>query len=433
MNGVAARPPRATRTRTVRVLMFVFLLASAIAWMTWHVSRRVDADLLAPWLLRPLANLTMLVTEPISAATLLLGHPIDGRSAPALAAFVLCCVVGAWVVRRVFLAPPSVAQARVQPLASPTQESAVAASERQSAPQMLDRRAWLLRAGAGGVGVLGASASAHATLIEPQNLVIRRYRVPIASLPPSLDGVRIAVLTDTHIGPAIPEAFVARAVRMTIDLRPDMVLLGGDYISGSSRFVEPAARVFEPLSRELTGVPVLGVLGNHDWWSGGGTTIAAALERAGVRMIDNVALFWTARGELHDAPQSIAALAIVGLGDMLAHDTDVERAFARVPAGTPSIVLVHEPDAAEMHEVVAPGAPRIDLMICGHTHGGQVRLPLLGTPVVPSAFGSKYAGGMAQGPRCRVLTSRGVGMSWLPVRVGVPPEIVEITLSRAPA
>lgn len=245
--------------------------------------------------------------------------------------------------------------------------------------------------------------------------------------------MRIAVLTDTHIGPAIPEAFVARAVRMTIDLRPDMVLLGGDYISGSSRFVEPAARVFEPLSRELTGVPVLGVLGNHDWWSGGGTTIAAALERAGVRMIDNVALFWTARGELHDAPQSIAALAIVGLGDMLARDTDVERAFARVPAGTPSIVLVHEPDAAEMHEVVAPGAPRIDLMICGHTHGGQVRLPLLGTPVVPSAFGSKYAGGMAQGPRCRVLTSRGVGMSWLPVRVGVPPEIVEITLSRAPA
>ena len=90
--------------------------------------------------------------------------------------------------------------------------------------------------------------------------------------------------------------------------------------------------------------------------------------------------------------------------------------------------LTIRPDTAED----LPAAVRLDLMLCGHTHGGQIRVPFLGTPVVPSAFGAKYAGGLCLGPRCPVLVNRGVGMAVLPVRLGVPPEVVLIRLKRAP-
>jgi predicted MPP superfamily phosphohydrolase len=93
----------------------------------------------------------------------------------------------------------------------------------------------------------------------------------------------------------------------------------------------------------------------------------------------------------------------------------------------PRLLLAHEPDTAELPQL----NHRVDLMLAGHTHGGQVKLPLLGTPVVPSAFGSKYAGGLVQGPAYPVLVSRGIGTSIVPVRWGVPPEVVVITLTRA--
>ena len=99
------------------------------------------------------------------------------------------------------------------------------------------------------------------------------------------------------------------------------------------------------------------------------------------------------------------------------------------------IVLAHTPDTAEIPELTGGGrslrARRIDLMVSGHTHGGQVRVPLLGAPVTLSRYGQKYARGLVQGPICPVVISAGIGMSVFPVRFGVPPEVVEITLTRA--
>ena len=125
------------------------------------------------------------------------------------------------------------------------------------------------------------------------------------------------------------------------------------------------------------------------------------------------------------------ALAIVGLGDLTEDATDIPKAFREIQTDTPRVLLAHQPDTAEIGSLKNPDAPRVDVMFSGHTHGGQVRIPFIGTPLVPSNYGSKYAGGLVQGPRFPVVVSRGIGMSLLPVRFRVPPEIVEVTLTRA--
>ena len=112
------------------------------------------------------------------------------------------------------------------------------------------------------------------------------------------------------------------------------------------------------------------------------------------------------------------------MGDLWEDRVSFNDALAGVPEDMPRIVLSHNPDVAE----TMPAGFRVDLMCAGHTHGGQVWVPTLGTPIVPSRYGSKYAGGLVQGPHCRVLVSRGVGMAILPVRFRVRPELVVIDL-----
>jgi hypothetical protein len=203
-------------------------------------------------------------------------------------------------------------------------------------------------------------------------------------------------------------------------------VLTGDYIHSEIRWIRPAAELFRPLVE--SGVPALGVLGNHDWWAAG-NEMRAALERIGVRMIDNDRVFIDAATQRVVGSVPVRGLCIAGLGDLLTHVVDVDAALAGVPDGMARVVLAHVPDTAEEPGLISAGSPRIDLMLSGHTHGGQVKIPGLGTPIVPSKYGQKYAGGLVQGPRFRVLVSRGVGMSILPVRLGVPPEINEVVLS----
>ena len=147
--------------------------------------------------------------------------------------------------------------------------------------------------------------------------------------------------------------------------------------------------------------------------------------RAGIRLLDRDHVFLGPEG-LREEPGE-DALCLAGFGDLWEDEHDPADALVGVPGATPRLVLSHNPDYAER----IPADLRVDLLLAGHTHGGQVRVPGRGTPVVPSAFGQKYAGGLCQGPRCPVQVSRGVGMAYLPVRIGVPPEIVELTLVRA--
>ena len=290
-------------------------------------------------------------------------------------------------------------------------------------PANPSRRAFLLDGplALGGVAITGASA--HSVLVEPFDLRVERYTIPIKDLPTSLSGYRLVQISDTHLGPFIPPEFVAHAVRRAVDLAPDAFLLTGDYVHRRTDCNARAADLFKPLV--ATGRPVLAVLGNHDWF-GDGTDMSNHLKSVGVTMIDNARVFIDPTTRcLSDAAPS-AGLCIAGLGDYGKDTMDIDAALGAIPESMPRILLQHQPDAAEDPAILA--APRIDLMFSGHTHGGQIRLPLLGAPVTLSRYGQKYAGGLAQGPRCPVVVSRGLGMSFLPVRIGVRPELVEVTL-----
>ena len=289
------------------------------------------------------------------------------------------------------------------------------------------RRAFLTNSTLGSIAICAAAAPGYATLIEPWSVKVRRYRIPIEDLPGSLDGLRIVQVSDTHLGPRIPESFIEGVYQQAMDLKPDLVFLTGDHVHDGVREHERAAELCKPLV-DSTPMGVVGVLGNHDWW-GDGDALTRLLEGAGVRMIDNDRLWIDpVNRSLTRVDTGIPSLAVVGLGDLTDSKIRTRQAFRDVGVSTPRLVLAHNPDTAEIGPLISSQGPRVDLMFSGHTHGGQVRIPFLGTPIVPSRYGQRYAGGLVDGPAFRVCVSRGVGMSMLPVRVGVPPEISEITL-----
>lgn len=279
-----------------------------------------------------------------------------------------------------------------------------------------------------GLGLTGSLV--RGTMVDPWSLQTMKYEVPIRDLPEGLSGLRIVQISDTHLGPRIPSAFIEETVDLAISLRPDVVMLTGDYIHAGVQHIDLAAEIFKPLLR--LNIPVLGILGNHDWY-GDGNRVYRTLARIGITMLDNDRRFLCARSRqlLRMPPES--GLTIAGIGDLVEDVVDLEAAFSSVPRVFPCLLMSHNPDAAELpaFRPLRGEAPRVDIMISGHTHGGQVHIPFVGTPAIPSRYGQKYAGGLVQGPAFPVLISRGVGMSILPVRFGVPPEISEITLVRA--
>ena len=291
------------------------------------------------------------------------------------------------------------------------------------------RRAFMAH-GMLGVGAVGAVASpTYATLVEPWSIKVRRYSVPIKDLPVAFEGLRLVQFSDSHLGPRIPASFVEHAVQRAAELKPDVLLLTGDYVQDGTGENELAARLCKPMI-EAAKYGAIGVLGNHDWW-GDAKLMSDSLRDVGVHMIDNDRVWLDPTTRSISEKPSSGSLAFVGLGDLWEDVVDPARAFAGVEADIPRVVLAHHPDTAEIPGLTRGGSPRVDVMFSGHTHGGQVRIPFIGTPIVPSRYGSKYAGGLVAGPAFPVVVSRGIGMSLLPVRFGVPPEIVEVTLTRA--
>ncbi len=290
------------------------------------------------------------------------------------------------------------------------------------------RRLFLTRATAAGAAFTATGTVAKATLVDPVDLRVVRYKVPIRDLPESLEGLRIAHLSDWHAGARVPLDVLEASTHAALQLKPDLFALTGDYIHSKIHELPAALALIKPLLEPTASrFGVVAVLGNHDYYADA-PAISRALSELGVDMIDNKRRFLTAAGWT-DSPTN--ALCIAGLADKWMDTPKPVVTLAGVHATAPRIVLAHQPDTAELPVFHKPNSPRIDLMLCGHTHGGQVRLPLLGTPVVPSNHGQKYAGGLVQGPAFPVLISRGIGMSVLPIRFGVPPEISEITLTRA--
>lgn len=205
-----------------------------------------------------------------------------------------------------------------------------------------------------------------------------------------------------------------RVVTLANEQHPDLVVLLGDYVIHDvvgGRFIPPEETAME-LGALRARLGVVSVLGNHDWWLDG-ERVRAAFTAERLRPLENEAVRLTDRGH---------AVWVAGLADLWTRVPDIERALRAVPAGETVILLTHSPD-------VFPDVPaRVGLTLAGHTHGGQVALPLIGPPIVPSAFGQRYAAGLVEEGGRRLFVTPGVGTSIVPVRFGVPPEVSVLRL-----
>lgn len=253
--------------------------------------------------------------------------------------------------------------------------------------------------------------------IEPGWVVTRETRVPIARWPEDIGPLRIAALADLHTGsPHITVEKVREIVTSVNAERPDLIVLLGDYVIhgvAGGRFVpiEETAAALRDLHAPLG---VFAVLGNHDWWYDG-RRCARALEAVGIRVLEDASAEVTVRGH---------PLWIAGVSDAMTRAAAIGRALAPVPEGAPVIVLTHNPD------VFVRMPPRVLLTLAGHTHGGQVNLPVLGRLIVPSHYGERYAIGHVREEDRDLFVSPGIGTSIIPVRFRVPPEISLLTVGR---
>jgi uncharacterized protein len=254
-----------------------------------------------------------------------------------------------------------------------------------------------------------------AFVIEPSRLVLRETRITLPSWPANLKGLRIAVISDLHAGsPFITLDKIHQIVEMTNAARPDLILLPGDFVIQGvpgGKFMEP-----EVMASSLKGLrarfKVFATLGNHDWWYNG-QRVKKSLENAGITVLENAAAMIERDG---------AAVWVVGISDKWEGKPDIASALARVNDSAPIIALTHNPD-------IFPSIPaRVSLTIAGHTHGGQVALPIIGRPIVPSDFGERYAAGHIIEGSKHLFVTTGVGTSILPVRFRVPPEISLLTI-----
>ena len=291
--------------------------------------------------------------------------------------------------------------------------------------EVSDRRRFIQRAAsltlAGGAGVLAG----YGVYVEPVWPRLNRLDLPLRGLPRDLDGVRLIHISDPHLGPFNSRHYLGSIMDRCSELDAHLMLATGDYIHGSGDFFEPMARL---LARVKTRHGTLAVLGNHDHWEEP-ARCRRAFKAQGIHIVENRRLFLGGGGLSADPPAG-GGLCLAGVGDLWEGRHDLDACFGGVAPATPRILLSHNPDFAEFASA-RRGAHRIDLMLAGHTHGGQVRLPGTRSLVVPSFYGDKYARGMVQGPSFPVFITTGLGVTVLPVRMMVRPEVVLFTLRRA--
>lgn len=284
------------------------------------------------------------------------------------------------------------------------------------------RRQFLVRSTLSTAGMVMGGVGGYAAFVEPGELRVRHYVQAITGLPWSLHGISLVQISDTHYGPFTSLRYLEGVVESANRLRPDLMVLTGDYVHMTPRSIKPGVELLEGLRASFGCVAVLG---NHDHWEGA-KACRKVFRRIGIPLIDNDRMFLTDSG-LTERGDRGRSLCIAGVGDLWTDRVSPPDALGGVADETPRLLLSHNPDVAENF---SPDF-RVDLMLSGHTHGGQVRLPIIGAPTSMTKYGEKYLGGLCHGPLFPVIVSRGIGMTAVPVRFRVPPELCKITLVRA--
>lgn len=289
-------------------------------------------------------------------------------------------------------------------------------------------RRGLLKTGLGLVGIGGLimpATAAYAAIEAAHDLVVTQYR-PVLPAWPDTRRLTITVIADLHAGgPNMGLERVRQVADAAIALGSDLVVLLGDFFASHHFITEvvPHAAWAGELARIKAPLGTYAILGNHDWWfdiDG----VRAALRVARIPVLENDAVLLGERG---------ARFWLAGLGDQLAYRRghghfegvdDLPGTLAKAASADPVILLAHEPD------IFPKVPPRVALTLSGHTHGGQIRLPFIEPVWTPSAYGARYSYGHIVERGRHMIVSGGLGTSKVPLRLGVPPEILRITLGR---
>jgi predicted MPP superfamily phosphohydrolase len=268
----------------------------------------------------------------------------------------------------------------------------------------LTRRAALKGVLAATVGAVTGTAT-YGVAYERHRLGVTRATLPVSGLPAALEGLRIALLTDIHHSPLVGADDVQQAVALALAQRPDLIVLGGDYVTlGNREFVGPVADLLAPLHAPHG---VFAILGNHD----DDKDMPAALARKGFTVLKDQRTRLTLRGE---------ALELAGIRFWTRRPADLARVLRK--AHDTVLLLAHDPrrlnEAADLN---------VAAVLSGHTHGGQVVLPGFGA-VAKARF--PILEGLGQRDNTSIFVSRGIGTVYVPVRINCPPEVALVTLAR---
>lgn len=260
-------------------------------------------------------------------------------------------------------------------------------------------------------GSIGLVAS-YPFFIERYIVLTNYYRVSVPNLPLAFSGFRIVQLSDLHYGSLVPLELIRDVVERANKIKPDLIVCTGDYVheKNSAKQID---QVWPVLSQLTAPMGVYSVLGNHDHW--------ADTDRSD---------YWLTRSRQDLRHKSVQIerqgqrLWLAGAGDFWEDHRNLDTLLDNLPGSDCRIVLAHNPDTADTQYF-----SRIDLMLSGHTHGGQVSIPFIGPPVLP-VQNKNYSSGMKRSPRgCKVFISKGIGWAIYPVRFNCFPEIVVLELS----
>ena len=255
--------------------------------------------------------------------------------------------------------------------------------------------------------------------IEPTWLEVNRINIAVTDLAPAFAGFRIAQLSDFHASKHVTSAYLEEAIAMAHAEKPDVVVLTGDFVHAGYRYVETVANCLGNLRAPFG---TFAVLGNHDFsvrnalgirrYRDLSHAIAKALCARGIQVLQNESCTLAKQGH---------SLHMVGVDDLWSRRCDLDRAFAGLSPANPTIVLAHNPRTVERLS-----QQRCDLMLSGHTHGGQVKIAGIGTPTL-GRKARRFAAGLYSDGNTQLYVNKGVGFGFR-FRYGVRPEIAIFTL-----